>query len=88
MLELYLEALRTYSQLVEAQFDIVVREEKAQTLEAFEKLSTVNRGHRPYRPLVVIIICGKRHNAKYNFFISLYLPEEAQHSTIEYSIPR
>jgi hypothetical protein len=60
------------TQLAEGQFDIVVREEKAQILEAFEKLSTENRGPQPYRPLVAIIICGKRHNAKYNIFIPLY----------------
>ncbi|KAJ7859445.1 argonaute-like protein [Mycena leptocephala] len=41
----------------EGQFDIVVREEKAQILEAFEKLSTKNRGPQPYRLLVAIIIC-------------------------------
>ncbi|KAJ7915348.1 argonaute-like protein [Mycena leptocephala] len=52
----------------EGQFDIVVREEKAQILEACEKLSTENRGPQPYRPLVAIIICGKRHNAKNSTF--------------------
>ncbi|KAJ7653632.1 argonaute-like protein [Mycena polygramma] len=45
----------------EGQFDIVVREELAQILEAFKKL---NRSPQPYRPLVAIVICGKRHNAR------------------------
>ncbi|KAJ7688957.1 Piwi domain-containing protein [Mycena rosella] len=49
----------------EGQFDIVVREEKAQILEAFQKLSTEARGPKPYRPLVAIVICGKRHHARF-----------------------
>ncbi|KAJ6554204.1 Piwi domain-containing protein [Mycena capillaripes] len=49
----------------EGQFDIVVREEKTQILEAFQKISTESRGPQPYRPLVAIIICGKRHNARF-----------------------
>ncbi|KAJ7119645.1 Piwi-domain-containing protein [Mycena epipterygia] len=49
----------------EGQFDTVVREEKAQILEAFQKLSTKDRGPKPYRPLVAIIICGKRHHARF-----------------------
>ncbi|KAJ7021433.1 argonaute-like protein [Mycena alexandri] len=47
----------------EGQFDIVVREEKAQILEAFVKLSA--QRPKPYRPLVSIIICGKRHHARF-----------------------
>ncbi|KAJ7747645.1 argonaute-like protein [Mycena maculata] len=49
----------------EGQFDIVVQEEKAQILEAFEKLSTKARGPKPYRPSVSIVICGKRHHARF-----------------------
>ncbi|CAK5263252.1 unnamed protein product [Mycena citricolor] len=49
----------------EGQFDIVVREELAQALEAFKKLSTKERGAKPYRPAIAIIICGKRHHAKF-----------------------
>ncbi|KAJ7747641.1 argonaute-like protein [Mycena maculata] len=49
----------------EGQFDIVIREEKAQILEAFQKLSTEARGPEPYRPLVSIVICGKRHHARF-----------------------
>ncbi|KAJ6524443.1 argonaute-like protein [Mycena vulgaris] len=49
----------------EGQFDIVVREEKAQMLEAFKKLSTKERGPKAYRPLVAIVICGKRHHARF-----------------------
>jgi hypothetical protein len=49
----------------EGQFDIVVREEMAQILEAFQKLSTKARGPKPYRPAFAIVICGKRHHARY-----------------------
>ncbi|KAJ7186894.1 argonaute-like protein [Mycena filopes] len=49
----------------EGQFDIVIREEKAQILEAFHKLSTAARGSKPYRPLLSIVICGKRHHARF-----------------------
>ncbi|KAJ7485142.1 argonaute-like protein [Mycena galericulata] len=49
----------------EGQFDIVVREEKAQILEAFQKLTTGHRGPKPYRPAVSIVICGKRHHARF-----------------------
>ncbi|KAJ6558191.1 ribonuclease H-like domain-containing protein [Mycena capillaripes] len=49
----------------EGQFDIVIREEKAQILEAFKKLSTAARGPKPYRPFFSIIICGKRHHARF-----------------------
>ncbi|KAJ7471966.1 argonaute-like protein [Mycena latifolia] len=49
----------------EGQFDIVVREEKAQILEAFQKLSTKARGPKPYRPSFAIVICGKRHHARF-----------------------
>ncbi|KAJ6510612.1 argonaute-like protein [Mycena sanguinolenta] len=45
----------------EGQFDIVLREEKAQILEAFQKLS----GPEPYRPVFSIVICGKRHHARF-----------------------
>ncbi|KAJ7235089.1 ribonuclease H-like domain-containing protein [Mycena haematopus] len=47
----------------EGQFDIVIREEKAQILEAFQKLSTAGRGS--YRPVFSIVICGKRHHARF-----------------------
>ncbi|KAF7290752.1 Argonaute-like protein [Mycena indigotica] len=49
----------------EGQFDTVIREEKSQILEAFGKLSTAARGSRPYRPQFAIIICGKRHHARF-----------------------
>ncbi|KAJ7117885.1 argonaute-like protein [Mycena crocata] len=49
----------------EGQFDIVVREEKAQILEAFQKFNTKDRGPKPYRPAVAIVICGKRHHARF-----------------------
>ncbi|KAJ6510611.1 argonaute-like protein [Mycena sanguinolenta] len=49
----------------EGQFDIVLREEKAQILEAFQKLSTAARGPKPYRPIFSIVICGKRHHARF-----------------------
>ncbi|KAJ6632516.1 Piwi-domain-containing protein [Mycena sp. CBHHK59/15] len=49
----------------EGQFDIVIREEKAQIIEAFEKLSTERRGAKAYRPQFAIVICGKRHHARF-----------------------
>ncbi|KAJ7641512.1 argonaute-like protein [Roridomyces roridus] len=49
----------------EGQFDDVVKEEKAQIIEAFQKLSTKERGPRPYRPTFAIVICGKRHHARF-----------------------
>jgi hypothetical protein len=60
----------TVNQFPEGQFDIVIREEKAQILEAFEKLSTAARGPKPYRPVFSIVICGKRHHARYFLRIS------------------
>ncbi|KAJ7086385.1 argonaute-like protein [Mycena belliarum] len=48
----------------EGQFDTVIHEEKSQMLEAFQKLSTAARG-KPYRPLFAIVICGKRHHARF-----------------------
>jgi len=47
----------------EGQFDTVLEEELAQILEAFKKMSTGSRGK--YRPKLSIIICGKRHHAKF-----------------------
>jgi hypothetical protein len=57
----------------EGQFDIVIREEKAQILEAFQKLSTAARGPKPYRPLFSIVVCGKRHHARYSFIHILFV---------------
>lgn len=48
----------------EGQFDTVLQEELAQILEAFKKLSTKARG-QAYRPSLSIIICGKRHHARF-----------------------
>ncbi|TFK35795.1 argonaute-like protein [Crucibulum laeve] len=48
----------------EGQFDTVLEEELVQILEAFKKLSTKDR-KEPYRPSLSIIICGKRHHAKF-----------------------
>ncbi|KAJ7226883.1 argonaute-like protein [Mycena pura] len=49
----------------EGQFDIVVKEEQTQILEAFRRLSTKERGGKPYRPSLTIVICGKRHHARF-----------------------
>lgn len=48
----------------EGQFDQVVQEELAQILEAFKKLGTEGRRVK-YRPQLSIIICGKRHHARF-----------------------
>jgi hypothetical protein len=56
----------------EGQFDIVIREEKEQILEAFQKL-TAERGLEPYHPLFSIVICGKRHHARYSFIHILFI---------------
>lgn len=47
----------------EGQFDTVLKEELPQVLEAFKALSTKTRGS--YRPSLSIIICGKRHHARF-----------------------
>ncbi|KAF8970422.1 argonaute-like protein [Flammula alnicola] len=47
----------------EGQFDIVLKEELPQILDAFEKLSTKDR--KNYKPQLSIIICGKRHHARF-----------------------
>jgi hypothetical protein len=48
----------------EGQFQIVLGEELPQILEAFKKCSTKDRS-TPYRPKLTIIICGKRHHARF-----------------------
>lgn len=47
----------------EGQFDTVLEEELPQILASFQKMSTQARGK--YRPKVSIIICGKRHHARF-----------------------
>jgi hypothetical protein len=47
----------------EGQFDTVLLEELPQILASFQKMSTQTRGK--YRPKVSIIICGKRHHARF-----------------------
>lgn len=47
--------------MCQGQFQIVLEEELPQILEAFKKLSTKDR----YRPKLTIIICGKRHHARF-----------------------
>lgn len=56
----------------EGQFDQVVSEELPQVQKAFKKLSHV-AGRKEYRPKLSIIICGKRHHAK-------FWPENSQHA--------
>ncbi|KAJ2913428.1 hypothetical protein MD484_g6984, partial [Candolleomyces efflorescens] len=47
----------------EGQFDTVIEEELPEILKAFKKMSTGPRGN--YKPTLSIIICGKRHHAKF-----------------------
>ncbi|KAK0467814.1 argonaute-like protein [Desarmillaria tabescens] len=47
----------------EGQYNIVIREEVAQIMEAAKKLDT--KDGETYKPLVSVIICGKRHNAQF-----------------------
>ncbi|KAJ4490632.1 argonaute-like protein [Lentinula aciculospora] len=48
----------------EGQYDTVLVEELPQILKAFQKFNTKNRP-TPYKPQLSIIICGKRHHAKF-----------------------
>lgn len=52
--------------ITQGQYDTVLREELTQILQAFRKLSTKDR-KTAYRPQLSIIICGKRHHAKFVF---------------------
>ncbi|KAG2034653.1 Piwi domain-containing protein [Suillus americanus] len=45
----------------EGQFNTVLEEELPKMLEAFKRVPQ----KKPYRPLLTIIICGKRHHAKF-----------------------
>ncbi|KAG1880920.1 Piwi domain-containing protein [Suillus subluteus] len=45
----------------EGQFDTVLEEELPKMLEAFKRVPQT----KPYRPSLTIIICGKRHHAKF-----------------------
>ncbi|KAG2129584.1 Piwi domain-containing protein [Suillus clintonianus] len=45
----------------EGQFDTVLEEELPKMLEAFKRVPQT----KPYRPALTIIICGKRHHAKF-----------------------
>ncbi|SJL06473.1 uncharacterized protein ARMOST_09812 [Armillaria ostoyae] len=47
----------------EGQYDIVIREELIQIKEAAQRLNTKDR--KAYKPLVSVIICGKRHHARF-----------------------
>lgn len=46
---------------IQGQFEVVLREELPQILESFQKVSAKT----PYRPKLTIIICGKRHHARF-----------------------
>ncbi|KAG7100225.1 hypothetical protein E1B28_002000 [Marasmius oreades] len=50
----------------EGQYDTVLTEELPAIIKAFrnQKLNTARRGE-PYRPLISIIVCGKRHHARF-----------------------
>ncbi|KAL5520600.1 hypothetical protein ACEPAF_2601 [Sanghuangporus sanghuang] len=54
----------------EGQYNTVVKEEMPQLIEAFKKYDTVAK---PYRPLLSIVICGKRHHTR-------FYPTEAGHA--------
>ncbi|KAK7032399.1 hypothetical protein VNI00_013147 [Paramarasmius palmivorus] len=48
----------------EGQYDTVLEQELPQILEAFKRFDTKQQ-KTPYRPLLSIVICGKRHHAKF-----------------------
>ncbi|KAJ8091756.1 hypothetical protein PM082_020991 [Marasmius tenuissimus] len=48
----------------EGQYDTVISQELKQILEAFKRFNTSDR-KKPYRPKISIIICGKRHHARF-----------------------
>ncbi|KAG6810227.1 hypothetical protein H0H92_012816 [Tricholoma furcatifolium] len=48
----------------EGQFDIVIQDELPQILDAFKKFETKERKSK-YRPQLSIVICGKRHHARF-----------------------
>jgi len=50
----------------EGQFDKVIREELPQILDSFKAFNTKDKSTpTPYRPKLTIIICGKRHHARF-----------------------
>ncbi|KAF9530114.1 argonaute-like protein [Crepidotus variabilis] len=55
----------------EGQFDTVLEEELPQITKAFKKMNTPTR--KDYKPKLSIIICGKRHHAK-------FFPTNSQHA--------
>ncbi|KAL1731954.1 ribonuclease H-like domain-containing protein [Schizophyllum commune] len=55
----------------EGQFDIVLGEELAQIRDAFKRFATGKR--KKYEPRLSIIICGKRHHAR-------FYPTDSQHA--------
>jgi len=48
----------------EGQFETVIHEELPQILDSFKRFDTKERS-TPYRPKLTIIICGKRHHARF-----------------------
>ncbi|KDQ09564.1 hypothetical protein BOTBODRAFT_117083 [Botryobasidium botryosum FD-172 SS1] len=72
-LQLYEKKSRTLPERVivyrdgvsEGQFHLVLEKELPQILSAFRQFDTRSRGG-PYRPTLSIIICGKRHHARFN----------------------
>jgi eukaryotic translation initiation factor 2C len=48
----------------QGQFNSVIQEELPQILDSFKKFDTKERS-TPYRPKLTIIICGKRHHARF-----------------------
>lgn len=56
--------IRIHIQNPQGQFQTVLGEELPQILDAFKKFDTKERS-AAYRPKLTIIICGKRHHARF-----------------------
>lgn len=50
--------------ILQGQFDLVLKNEKPRIQAAFAKFNTTARG-KPYNPTLSIVVCGKRHNARF-----------------------
>ena len=63
----------------ESQFDQVVSTELQQIKELCSKMATKERNLKKYTPTISIIICGKRHHAKYGQCFPIHLRSPADH---------
>jgi eukaryotic translation initiation factor 2C len=57
--------------LLQGQFQIVIEDELAQMLDAFKRFNTKER-KVIYKPKLTIVICGKRHHARFFPTNSIY----------------